>query len=80
MTSGTSGIDYFISGDRMEHPRRTRTPDDSYSEQVPRMAENGTIGFVTRACFSCITAFFDGLIQNRSHFVCSRNLLPPPPH
>jgi predicted O-linked N-acetylglucosamine transferase (SPINDLY family) len=36
MTSGNSAIDYFISGDRLEHPYRTllHADDEPYTEQV----------------------------------------------
>jgi hypothetical protein len=36
MTSGNSAIDYFISGDILEHPYRTllHSDDEPYTEQV----------------------------------------------
>ena len=36
VTSGNPSVDYFISGDRLEHPFRTQLTDsmDPYSEQI----------------------------------------------
>jgi hypothetical protein len=36
ITSGSNSIDYFVSGDLLEHPFRTRMPikDEPYTEQV----------------------------------------------
>jgi protein O-GlcNAc transferase len=41
MTSGNSAIDYFISGDRLEHPYRTLLHDDDepYTEQVVSLCD-----------------------------------------